>query len=191
MITRRIQVYNNTSIDPVSYLTAMFRYFQKRGVTLNYDILKTSVPVPQSALVNVPLVGSVYVLQGAEKLLPQTDHDIALFFFDYSNWKAPWYWPWPLWGNLPRDCTYMANGKPFITIGYWPTDQTVGQRFLHEPMHALAKIFGCRDVMDTYLEDSNPDSLTGNFAQQFNILKPYINIFFSSNMIHSLSGFHR
>lgn len=153
MKTFRIQIYNNTQADLSQYLTAMFQYYLKHGVTLNYDITPVNVTGYQSVLVDVPLVGNVYLVQGAEKLVPQTDHDIILFFFDYSNWKAPWYWPWPLWdygpaGKLPRDDTYMANGKPFINIGYWPTDTTVGQRFIHEPMHALSKIFGCVDQMD-------------------------------------------
>lgn len=172
---KKIQVYNNTSIDPLPYLTAMFQYYQKHGVTLNYDITKTNVPIPQSTIAYNPLVGNVYVIKGAEYLLPQSDHDIILFFFDYSSWKAPWYWPWPLWGNVPRDCTYLESGKPFITIGYWPTDPTVGQRFIHEPMHALAKIFGCADQMDNYINDNNPDSPVGNFATQWNIFQPYLN----------------
>lgn len=174
MKTYRIQVYNNTSVDLMQYLPAMFQYYQKHRVTFNYDITNVNVPVPQSTLAYNPLVGNVYVIQGAENLVPQTDHDIVLFFFDYSNWKAPWYWPWPLWGNIPRDCTYMANGKPFITIGYWSTDTTVAQRFIHEPMHALAKIFGCQDQMDNYLLDNQPDSPVGNFASQWAIFKPFI-----------------
>lgn len=175
MITKRIQVYNNTSIDPTPYLTAMFQYYKKHGVTFNYDITNVAVLVPQSTIAYNPMVGNVYVIQGVEKLVPQTDHDIILFFFDYSNWKSPWYWPWPLWGNVPRDDTYMANGKPFITIGYWPTDTTVQQRFIHEPMHALAKIFGCIDQMDTYNQDSNPDSTTGNFSIQWQSLAKFLN----------------
>lgn len=174
MKTYRIQVYNNTSIDPTPYLTAMFQYFQKHGAQLNYDIIKTNVPVPQSTFTHVPLVGNVFVLSGAENLVPPTDHDITLFFFDYSNWKAPWYWPWPLWGDIPRDSTYLANGKPFITIGYWPTDATVGQRFIHENMHSLAKIFGCKDVMDSYLQDDDVNNISGNFGQQWKIFQPYL-----------------
>lgn len=174
MKTYRIQVYNNTAIDLTPYLTAMFQYYRKHGIILNYDISTIHITVPQSKLAYNPMVGNVYVLNGIEILIPSTDHDISLFFFDYSNWKAPWYWPYPLWGTIPRDDTRMANGKPLINIGYWPTDQTVSQRFLHEPMHALTKIFNCPDVMDTYLEDSNPESPTGNFAQQWNIFKPYL-----------------
>lgn len=175
MITKRIQIYNNTSVNPIPYLTAMFQYYQKHGVNFNYDITNVSVSVPQSTIAYNPMVGNVYVIQGMESLVPQTNHDIVLFFFDYSNWKAPWYWPFPLWGNVPRDDTYMANGKPFINIGYWPTDNTVQQRFIHEPMHALAKIFGCKDQMDTYINDNNPDSSVGNFAIQWAIFQPYIN----------------
>ena len=70
----------------------------------------------------------------------------------------------------------MANGKPFITIGYWTTDPTVQQRFIHEPMHALAKIFGCEDQMDTYINDNNPNSPVGNFATQWGIFEPYLNM---------------
>lgn len=175
MITKKIQVYNNTNVDPTPYLTAMFQYYQEHGVILDYDIMQVNVPTPQSTIADVPLVGETYVIQGAENLLPQTDHDIALFFFPYDNWKAPWYWPWPLWGNVPRDDTYMANGKPFINIGYWPTDQTVQQRFIHEPMHALAKIFGCLDQMDTYINDDEPNDPIGNFATEWAIFKPYLN----------------
>lgn len=153
----------------------MFQYFQKHGVTFNYDITKTNAPIPKPTLANNPLVGNVYVIKGVEYYLPQTDHDIVLFFFDYSNWKAPWYWPYPLWGNVPRDCTYMANGKPFITIGYWPTDNTVAQRFIHEPMHSLAKIFGCQDVMDSYDQDSDIWNTTGNFGKQWAIFQSYMN----------------
>ena len=181
MITKRIQVYNNTSIDPKPYLTAMFQYYKEHGIIFNYDITNVNVPVPQSTIVNVPLVGNAYVIQGIENLVPQTDHDIVLFFFGLDNWKSLWYWPWPLWnygsyGQVPRDDTYMANGKPFITIGYWTTDPTVQQRFIHEPMHALAKIFGCEDQMDTYINDNNPNSPVGNFATQWGIFEPYLNM---------------
>jgi lysozyme len=177
MLTKRIQIYNNTSVDLSPYLTTMFQYYQKHGVTFNYDITNVNIQVPQSTLAYNPLVGNVYVIQGVENLVPQTDHDIVLFFFDYSNWKAPWYWPWPLWGNIPRDCTYMINGKygkPFINIGYWPTDTTVGQRFIHEPMHALTKIFNAPDQLDSYYLDSTPDAPNGNFAKQWAILQPYL-----------------
>lgn len=196
MITKKIQIYTNritTDIQP--YLTAMFQYYLKHGVTLNYDIIAVNVTGYQSVKVNVPLVGDVYVLQGAESLVPLTsDHDIHMFIFDYSDWKAPWYWPWPLWGNVPRDDTYSVAGKPFINIGVYATDITVGQRFIHEPMHALAKIFGCTDVMDTYLLDSTPDAPGGNFAQQWAIFQPYLTKMptiqqSTLNLVESFEGF--
>lgn len=180
MKTYRIQIYTNRITANLSpYLTTMFQYYQKHGVTLNYDISQVNVTGYKSELASVPLVGNVYVIQGADHLVPNNDHDITMFVFDYVDWKAPWYWPWPLWdygpaGKLPRDDTYLVNSKPFINIGYWPTDSTVGQRFLHEPMHALAKIFVCQDVMDTYTLDSTPDAIGGNFYQQWNIFKPYL-----------------
>lgn len=176
---KKIQIYTNriqTDLSP--YLTSMFQYYQKHGVTLNYDITPINVIGYKSVLTTVPLVGNVYTLQNIQ--LPINDHDVTMFVFDYVDWKAPWYWPWPLWdfgpaGKLPRDSTYIYGSKPLITIGYWPTDNTVGQRFLHEPMHALAKIFGCQDVMDTYTFDSTPDTVGGNFYQQWTIFKPYLN----------------
>lgn len=194
MITKRIQVYNNTNIDPTLFLTGMFQYYQEHDVTFNYDIANTAIPVPPATLANNPLVGNIYVVQGAEKNLPVTDHDIALFFYPLDNWKAPWYWPWPLWnygpaGQVPRDCTYMANGKPFITIGYWATDQTVQQRFIHEPMHALAKIFGCVDQMDTYINDNTPNSPVGNFATQWGIFKTYLNTIMKPTIQQSTINF--
>lgn len=178
MKTYCIQVYNNTSVDPTPYLTGMFQYFQKHGVTLNYDIASVNIQPLRSARAYNPQVGTVDVLNPVH--LPPTDHDIVLFLYDYSAWKSPWYWPWPLWnygaaGNVPRDDTYMDGGKPVITIGYWQTDTTVAQRFLHEPMHAVAKLFSCQDVMDSYLLDSTPDAPGGNFAQQWAIFQPYLN----------------
>lgn len=182
MITKKIQIHTNRiSADLIQYLTAMFQYYKKRDVILNYDISPANISGYKSTLTVVPIVGSVYTLQGAENLVPKNDHDITMFVYDLNEWKAPWYWPYPLWnfgpmGNLPRDCTYMANGKPFISLGFYlPDIANVQQRLKHEPMHALAKIFGCQDVMDTYDQDSNPDSPTGNFAKQFAIFQPYIN----------------
>lgn len=176
MITKKIQIYTNRiTTDLIPYLTVMFQYYQKHGVTLNYDITPVNVNGYQSNLTQT-VVGNVYTLQGAENLVPQTDHDIVMFVFDLNEWKAPWWYPYQLWGNIPRDSTYMANGKPFINIGFLLSDiNNVQQRLLHEPMHALAKIFGCTDQMDTYVNDNNPDSPVGNFATQWSIFKPYLN----------------
>lgn len=177
MKTFRIQIYTNRiSTDLTPYLTTMFQYYKEHGVILNYDITPVDVTGYKSTLTNTQMAGTVYTIQSANTLLPKNDHDITWFVYDLNEWKAPFWWPYPLWGNVPRDCTDLIDGKPFTTIGFLQSDIiNVQQRMIHEPMHDLAKIFGCPDVMDTYLEDNNPRSLTGNFSQQWNIFKPYLN----------------
>ncbi len=177
MILKKVQIYTNRITDDLSpYLTYVYQYYIKHGVTLNFDITAVDVTGYQSLYQPIAAGGSGYVLQGATSLVETTsDHDIHIFMFDLNEWKSPWYWPYPLRWDMPRSSCVLFNGKPFINLGFYNKDQQgTTITFTHELMHALAKIYGTADVMDNYIDNNFPDSPTGNFAQQWTILNTYI-----------------
>jgi peptidoglycan hydrolase-like protein with peptidoglycan-binding domain len=45
----------------------------------------------------------------------------------------------------------------------------------HEIMHGLVEMAKCKDVMDTYRDNTNPDSPTGNFSEQWGLLSNFLN----------------
>lgn len=154
----------------------MFQYYSKHGVTLNYDISQVNVYGYKSTLSPIAAGGNGYILTDIPPL-PQTDHDIVMFVFDLNEWKASWYWPYPLRWDMPRSSTSLVNGKPFINLGFYDKDPQGNQMvILHEPMHALAKIFNCPDQIDNYFKNNlaqyqDPDS---SMSIQWGIFKPFL-----------------
>lgn len=183
MKTFTVQIYTNRIIADLSdYLTYTYQYYLKNGVTLHFDITAVNVEGYKSVLTPIAAGGNAYVLTGAENLVKlDTGHDITMFMFDLNEWKAPWYWPYPLRWDTPRCDCIMINNKPFINLGFYGIDpQGTKINMVHEPMHALTKIanisgFSIVDQMDTYIENNNPNSPTGNFAVQWKLLQPFLN----------------
>lgn len=162
------------------YLTYMYQYNYKHGIELHFDIKQINVTGYQSVSVPIAAGGNGYVLSEADSLLTlDTEHDINMFVFDLNEWKAPWYWPYPLRWDSPRSSCVLVNGKPFINLGFYSKNQNETQiTMCHELMHAYTKIavsqgFTVVDQMDTYYLNSTPDAPNGNFAIQWSNLQSW------------------
>lgn len=156
-------------------------YHLKHGVELIFDFQTISVTGYKSVW-NPGL--NRYLLTEVESLLTLDPLANAnMFIFDQAEWSTPIGSPFPLQTNTPNGACVFQNGKPFITIGTYPSQHENGQTWIqiaHEIMHSyvqnsnLIKLIPVQDVMDSYRENINPDSPTGNFAQQWTLLKPYL-----------------
>lgn len=173
---KTIQIYTNRiNIDLSPFLDPMYSYYKDNEVIFNYDITRVDISGYQSVYGAIGAGGKGWYLTGVN--LPPNDHDITMFIFDLNEWKAPWYWPFPLRIDAPRSSTMMENGKPLICLGLYDKDPEGTQMaFLHEPEHALAKIFGCVDQIDNYIKYNlkqyrDPDS---SMSIQWAIFKPYL-----------------
>lgn len=124
-----------------------------------------------------------WLISGADTLLPlDNTADVNIFVYDMNEWSNG---PGMLKPNVPTgSCTVpqTPHAKPFVCIGTYPSDHTSGITWVqiaHEVMHSYcqnALLTGTyiNDVMDSYRENNNPDSPTGNFAEQWSVLKPWI-----------------
>lgn len=124
-----------------------------------------------------------YILKGAEDLVERKiDVDANMFVFDMNEWANPPLSTFPLKPETPNGSCTLVDGVPFICIGTYLVDHKSGETWIqiaHEIMHsyvrsAYMKGINITDVMDTYRENSNPYSKTGNFAEQWGLLKPYL-----------------
>lgn len=174
---KTVQIYTNrisTNLSPL--LAYAYQYNLKHGITLHFDITPVNVTGYQSSLVRNMSGNYVWALAGADALVPQNDHDITVFLFDQSEWKTPWWNPFPLRSDTPTGSCVLSNNKPFINLPYYASraaDSNV--MLIHELMHAFRMLAGCTDVMDTYIDNANPDSSTGNFSQQWKLLANWLN----------------
>ena len=124
-----------------------------------------------------------WLIKGVEGLV-DLDHtaDVDMFVFDMGEWSTPEGSLFPLKPETPNGSCRLINGKPFICIGTYITDHTKGETWVqiaHEIMHSYVQNAYMRginvpDVMDTYRDNSNPNSPIGNFAEQWNLLIPYL-----------------
>lgn len=101
-----------------------------------------------------------------------------------------------MYGNSPNDKTpdghQLAawtffeglNGAEYIEIPCYSLSDKIGwigRTIQHEMMHHFCKLLNrlggkVIDKMDTYIENENPDSPTGNYAQTFQTLNLYWNL---------------
>lgn len=107
-------------------------------------------------------------------------YDVIIFMYGNSvDGKTPdghQLTAWTFWEGI--------NGAEYIEIPcYLLADQTqwIGKTIQHEFMHHFCKVLNrlggkVIDKMDTYIENDNPDSLTGNYAQTFVTLNLYWNL---------------
>lgn len=183
MKTIKVQLYTNRiNFDLTPILTYVHQYNQKHGIELHVDIYNVSVNNYTSVYTQVRPGIWYWVLNGADKLVNiSTDHDIHIFAFDQYEWKSPAGSKYPLLSNVPTSSTVPINGKPFINLGFYSPD-LIGNEvmFSHELMHAYTEIANASgisaiDQMDTYDQNDNPDSLTGNFSIQWKNINSWIN----------------
>ena len=143
-------------------------------------LLKHNVDIT-FAFKDVSVKGYTPYWTGSRWLLSQTQNlvqldpsaDMDMFVFDQAEWANPKGSKFPLKPNTPNGNCFPMLGKPFINIGRFTSPDW--QQIAHEIMHGIVEIAKCPDVMDTYRENNNPDSPTGNFAEQWVLLQPYLN----------------
>ncbi len=157
-------------------------YHLRHGVDVKFHFEHVDVRGYQSVLYTHPNGFKQYILSGADKLIDLNEKtDTNMFIFDMNEWATPSGSPFPLKPETPNGSSMLISGKPFITIGTYKADHDSGETWIqiaHEVMHsyvqnAFVKGIVVQDVMDTYRDNSNPDSLTGNFAEQWALLEPY------------------
>ena len=158
-------------------------YHLKHGVEWDYIFQDVNVSGYTSVLVQLTM-GQRYILQGNENLVNfDPTSNVNMFVFDENEWSSPAGSQYPLLPNVPTGDCIIYNNKPFVNIATYLSDHTQGITWVeiaHEQMHALTKManlagFNIPDQMDTYTDNANPDSPTGNFARQWQLLQPYLN----------------
>lgn len=165
------------SYDILSDFEKARQYHLKHGVEWENTFRNVSVVGYLNSL-----YGNKWFLMNTEKLIKLEDTDVNTFVFDMAEWANPTGSMYPLKKETPNGCTYLVGNKPYTTIGTFPSEHESGQTWIqiaHEGMHDIVKIanlqgFNVPDVMDSYKENSNPDSPTGNFTQQWKLLEPFL-----------------
>lgn len=172
----RIKTYlNRLKTDYNSDFAKAGLYFKKNGVDITFDFQMVDVQgyTVQSEIFSA---GQRYILEGSYALLPNvTGYDVIMFAFNGAEFIPP---------AIPTSNCLVINGKPFINLQSHPNDpiNLDWTTICHEIMHALTRLAWIagystiRDNMDTYRENINPDSPTGNFAEQWGYLKPFLNM---------------
>lgn len=159
-------------------------YHAKHGVNLEFHFTKADVHGYTSSVYTHSNGFKQNILTGADKLIiKDPTAEIDMFVFDMAEWATAPGSPYPLKPETPNGSCFPINGKPFICIGTYPTEHANGQTWIqiaHEIMHALVILAGQKgitvnDVMDSYFHNDNPDYPNGNFAQQWELLKPFLN----------------
>lgn len=163
------------------------QYHLKHGVELQYVFVKSDITGYVStfnALINRWLLEDI-------DISPDNSFDANMFVFDQGEWATPPGSQFPLKPQTPNGVCYIIGTKPFINVGSYIVDHENGQTWIqiaHELMHALRMSanecgFPVPDVMDSYRENSNPDSPTGNFAQQWSLLENFIDKSSNENFV--------
>lgn len=159
-------------------------YHLKHGVELEFVFKNIDVHGYTSYHQIQPL--DRWLIGGAQIIVPLDSRaDADMFVFDQVEWANPPGSQFPLKLNTPNGSCFIEGNKPFINIGTYIAEHANGQTWIqiaHEIMHALRcsanlKGFLIQDVMDTYIENANPDSPTGNFAQQWKLLQPFLSAY--------------
>ncbi len=168
-----IKVYLNRVQPYQDDFEKVRQYYLKHGVEITWNF--SSVDVRGYVSQYTPAVKR-YLLTGTPSLVTQ-DLDITMFVFDEAEWINEGK---PL--ETPAGHCYEVNNKPFIDAPTYPYDHETGIQwvmFAHEIMHALCYMANRKgvitlDLMDSYKENTNPDSLTGNFSQQWTLLQTFL-----------------
>lgn len=152
-------------------------YHAKHGIELEFTFKNVSLTGYKTYHQIKPL--DRWLILGSHNLVTiDQATDANMVVFDQGEWATPKGSKFPLRPETPNGSCYIFNNKPFINICRFIQLDWI--QIAHETMHSLVytaniKGFAIQDVMDTYTENNNPDSLTGNFAQQWKLLQPYLN----------------
>lgn len=153
-----IKIYiNKIKRDLTTLFTATEKYMKEHGCNATFEYEKVDVK---------GLSANNGILVGANALVETSKADINMFIYGKETFP-----------NYLHSYTVVTNNKPFCYVsdqGFEETEICLP----HEILHALASIFGTKDVMDTYYKNTvaqykNSDS---NFEQQWKILKPFLSM---------------
>jgi len=159
------------------------RYHRKHGVDIDFIFKEVNVRGYKEVLFVHPNGFKQHILSGAENLIQiDTSVDANMFVFDMGEWATEPGSAFPLRPETPNGSCTIVNNKPFICVGTYIVDHKSGETWIqiaHEIMHSYVRSAyldggNIPDVMDTYRENSNPDSPTGNFAEQWRLLEAYL-----------------
>ncbi len=159
------------------------QYFLKHGVSFEFIFKNVSVTGYRSEEIVILNGEKRFVVFGAQNLVAQDPKtDIDCFVFNLEEWSNPPGSQFPLKPSAPTGSCFMHKLKPFVNISTYKYNQEHGltvAEIEHELMHALVilarlKGFAVIDFMDTYVDNFNPDSPTGNFSQTWKSLEPFI-----------------
>jgi len=168
----KIQVLTNRISNYKEDFNKAQKYFNDHGVDFQFSFKPCDVKGYYSEKAHTAAGGEQFILTNVTVPIDKT-FDGTIFAFDLMEWKTPAGSKFPLLPNTPSGSCIMAGGKPFIMLPISP----IGSCYItliHELMHLLNKTFNCKDVMDTYRENDNPNSPTGNFTEQWKILDVFI-----------------
>lgn len=175
IVKNRVQVeISDDILRAFTWLTA------KTPVTYDISYLNTNLDLTYKLF---PTNNQFYGTTGTkDKLLPliKDKYDVVIFMYgnssDGKTLDGHQLTAWTFWDGI--------GGAEYIEIPCYPLAdqiQWIGKTIQHEFMHHLCKVLNglggkVIDKMDTYIENDNPDSLTGNYAQTFETLNLYWNL---------------
>ena len=166
----KVKVYiNRVQIDYQTEFVKATEYFKKHGVDFQFFFQESNLTNLKYLVRDFPQGKRILLMPVANNF--PNDFDITMFVFNAAEFPPP---------NLPTGYCYYPL-KPFIDISTH-ANNPLNYSFVeicHELMHALvffANQSGLQvpDVMDTYRDNFNVDSPTGNFAEQWKFLEPYV-----------------
>lgn len=168
----KVQVYlNRVKINYAPEFEKAKAYFKKHGLDVEFSFATTDLKDLKPQVRQLPQ-GERITLLPVNTRLPATNADVVMFVFNAEEFSKK---------LMPTGQCYTTP-KPYIDISTHSLNVAnyTYVEICHEMMHALCclanqKGIFVQDIMDSYRENFNPDSPTGNFAQQWVLLQPYLN----------------
>jgi uncharacterized protein YcbK (DUF882 family) len=172
---------NKLSIDWQSDFEKVKQYYLKHNVELSFIFTQTDIKGYTSQYDPATKRYLVFGTHNMVKINPTTD--VNMIVLNQMEWATPAGSQFPLKPETPSGCTYQFGTKPYIVVCTSQFDESNGENWIqiaHELLHSLRitaniKGYPVVDVLDTYRENSNPDSPTGNFTEQWGLLQEFIN----------------
>ena len=172
---------NRLSIDWQSDFEKARQYYLKHGVELSFVFTQTDIKGYESTYDQQSKRYLVFGTHNMIKINPTAD--VNMIVLNQMEWATPVGSKFPLKPETPSGCCYQFGTKPYIVVCTSPYDENNGENWIqiaHEILHSIRmtaniKGYPVVDVLDTYRENSNPDSPTGNFIEQWGLLQEFIN----------------
>lgn len=162
----KIKVHlNNLTIPYEEAFNKAKEFFKYHGEELEFTFVKTNIKK-----------FNLYYNQDVNRWLIKDNYknlslgkDVNIFIFDQNYWATPKGSHYPLKPETPCGQQYFIGNSPYAEVGWYKESDWV--QIAHELTHARAGLLGCANVLDSYLENENPYSKTGNFSKQWKLIK--------------------